>query len=335
VSKPSNPTLIGAFILGAVLLLVAAVLLFGGTELFTKTRLLVSYFPDSVKGLRVGSSVLLAGVRVGYVKSIQLEGRISNEDSLETLVQVLMEVQPETFELFSDGTVLSEHKREQLTTDEFVKAGIRAKLGIDSLVTGQLLVELDFQPDAPAIFRAPRKTYPEVPTIPSDTQQIIERLQDFFSKLTSEVDFPQIAKDIQGIASGVNEIANSPDLRSMLTGGSKLTNDDLPKLVDSIERSLHELDGAIEDTRKLISHVDGQVDPFMAELLPTVKRLDAAIGSAEQVLQSTNSQLRQDSELTLEVQATLRDLQSLSRSASLLLDYLEKHPEALLRGKKD
>jgi len=335
VSKPSNPTLIGTFVLGAVLLLVAAVLLFGGSELFIKTRLLVSYFPDSVKGLRVGSSVLLAGVRVGYVKSIQLEGRILNNETLETLVQVLMEVQPETFELFSDGTALSEQRREQLTTNEFVKAGIRAKLGIDSLVTGQLLVELDFQPDAPAIYRAPRKTYPEIPTIPSDTQQVIERLQDFFTKLTSEVDFPKIAKDIQGIAAGVNELANSPQLRSMLAGGSKLTNEDLPGLVKSIERSLRELDGAIEDSRKLISHVDGQVDPLMAELLPTVKRLDAAIAGAEQVLQSTNSQLRQDSELTLEIQATLRDLQSVSRSASLLLDYLERHPEALLRGKQD
>jgi phospholipid/cholesterol/gamma-HCH transport system substrate-binding protein len=335
VSKPSNPTLIGAFILGAVLLLVAAVLLFGGTELFTQKRLLVSYFPDSVKGLRVGSSVLLAGVRVGYVKSIQLEGRISNNETLETLVQVLMEVQPETFELFSDGTALSEERREQLTTDEFVKAGIRAKLGIDSLVTGQLLVELDFQPEAPAIYRAPRKTYPEIPTIPSDTQQVIERLQDFFAKLTSEVDFPQIAKDIQGIAAGVNELANSPDLRAMLAGGSKLANDDLPRLTKSIEHALAELDGAIDDTRSLITHVDGRVDPLLAELIPTVQHLDAAIAGAEQVLQSTNSQLRQGSALTLEIQATLRDLQSVSRSASLLLDYLEKHPEALLRGKKE
>lgn len=334
-SKPSNPTLIGTFVLGAVLLLVAAVLLFGGTQLFSKKRLLVAYFPESVKGLRVGSNVLLAGVRVGFVKSIQLEGQISDTDSLTTLVQVLMEVQPETFELTSHGTALNPHQREVMTPAEFVNAGIRARLGIDSLVTGQLLVELDFRPDTKAIYRAPRKSYPEIPTIPSDTQQIIDRVQEFFSKLTSEVDFAQIAKDIQGIAAGVNQLVNSPELRSMLAGGSKLTNEDIPGLIDAMNQSLAQLDGALADTRKLLHHVDGQIDPLMGDLRSTVKRLDGALTNTQQLLQSMNGQIKQGSALNLEIQTTLHDLQAASRSASLLLDYLEKHPEALLRGKKE
>ncbi len=338
-SKPSNPTLIGAFVLGAVLLLVFAVLLFGGAELFSSKRMLVSYFPESVKGLREGSNVLLGGVRVGYVKSIQLEGQITEGsidegESLQTLVEVIMEVQPQTFEVFSEGEPMTEKARAKLTPEEFVRAGVRAQLGIDSLVTGQLLVELNFRPDVEAVFRATRKRYPEVPTMPSDTQMVIERVQQFFAKLSADVDFAQVGKDIQGIASGLNELVNSPELRSMIAGGSRLTNDDLPKLIASMDHMLVELNGALRDTRSLMQHVEREVDPFMAELLPTVKRLDVALQGADQLLQSMSQQLRDDSELSLDLRATLQELQSMSRSAKLLLDYLERHPEALLRGKK-
>src|SRR5262249_52292544 len=127
-SKPSNPTMIGAFVLGAIVLLTAAVLLFGGAELFKRKLLLVSFFPESVKGLRQGSNVLLRGVRIGYVKAIQLQGRIQPDHSLQTLVEVLMEVQPESFQLMSDGQALSESARQELGPKGLVDAGFRAKL---------------------------------------------------------------------------------------------------------------------------------------------------------------------------------------------------------------
>ncbi len=96
-SKPSNPTLIGSFVLGAIALLVVAVLLFGGAALFASKRTLVSYFPGSVQGLREGSSVVLNGVRIGYVKDIRLQGELKPGNAMEMLVQVTMEILPEQF----------------------------------------------------------------------------------------------------------------------------------------------------------------------------------------------------------------------------------------------
>lgn len=334
-SKPSNPTLIGSFVLGAVALLVVAVLLFGGAALFASKRTLVSYFPGSVQGLREGSSVVLNGVRIGYVKDIRLQGELKPGNAMEMLVQVTMEILPSSFELYSNGNALSEESRAQMSPQQYVDAGIRAKLATESFVTGQLLVELAFRPDTPAVLRARTKGGPvEVPTIPGDVQQILQRVQTFFANLSEQIDVDALAKDVQGILNGLNELANSPDLRSMLAGGSKLTNDDLPRLTSSLERTLTDLQGATKDARELVQHVDKQVDPLMSDLLPAIKRLDSTLKSTEVTLQSVSGHLREDSALSLEVRSTLQDVQSMSDAATSLLQYLDEHPEALLRGKK-
>jgi paraquat-inducible protein B len=334
-SKPSNPTLIGSFVLGAVLLLVVAVLVFGGAALFVSKRTLVSYFPGSVQGLREGSSVVINGVRVGYVKDIRLEGELKPDHSMEMLVGVTMEVLPSSFELYANGAAMSAESRARLSPDQYVQAGIRAKLATESYVTGQLLVELDFEPNTPAVYRARQKGGPpEIPSVPGDVQQVLERVQTFFARISDQVDVETLAKDIQGILNGLNQLANSPDLRTMLSGGSRLANDDIPRLTSSLERSLNELQGATKDARTLVRHVDDQVDPLMADLLPAVRRLDATLKSTEQTLQSVSGHLREDSALSVDVRNTLQDLQSMSDAATALLQYLDEHPEALLRGKQ-
>ena len=335
-SKPSNPTLIGSFVLGAVLLLVVAVLLFGGAALFASKRTVVSYFPDSVQGLREGSSVVLDGVRIGYVKDIRLQGELKADRAMGMLVQVTMEILPSSFELYSNGTEMSVESREKLVSpQQYVDAGIRAKLATESFVTGQLLVELDFRPDTPAVLRARTKGGPvEIPTIPGDVQQVLQHVQTFFANLSEQIDVNTLAKDVQGILNGLNELANSPDLRDMLAGGSKLTNDELPRLTSSLERTLTDLQGATKDARELVSHVDKQVDPLMSDLLPAVRRLDTTLKSTEATLQSVSGHLREDSALSLEVRSTLQDVQSMSDAATALLQFLDEHPEALLRGKK-
>jgi len=335
-SKPSNPTLIGAFLLGALLLLVIAVLLFGGAALFAAKRDLVSYFPGSVKGLRIGSSVALNGVRVGSVKDIRLEGELKSDNSMDMLVQVTMEIRPNSFELMSYGTLLSAEERlKRLTPMQYVDAGIRAQLGTESFVTGQLLVELSFRPDIAPVFRSrQRGGPPEIPTIPGDVEQVVERVQNFFAEVSAQVDVEALAKDVQGIASGMNELANSSDLRSLLAGGNRLTNDDLPRLTASLERSLTDLQGATKDARALVRHVDEQVDPLMTDLRPAVRRLETTLEATEQTLQAVSGKLREDSALSQEVRNTLRDVQSMSDAAAVLLRTLDENPEALLRGKR-
>ena len=328
--------MIGAFLLGAVLLLVVAVLLFGGAALFASKRDVVSYFPGSVKGLRVGSSVVLNGVRVGNVTDIRLEGELKSDHTMDMLVQVTMQILPTSFALTAYGTELSlEERSKLLTPEQYVNAGIRAQLGTESFVTGQLLVELSFRPDiAPVMRSRQRGGPPEIPTIPGDVEQVVERVQNFFAEVSAHVDVETLVKDVQGIASGMNELVNSSDLRSMLAGGNRLANDDLPRLTASLERSLNDLQGATKDARALVRHVDEQVDPLMTDLRPAVRRLETTLNATEQTLQAVSGKLREDSALSLEVRNTLRDVQSMSDAAAALLRTLDENPQALLRGKR-
>jgi paraquat-inducible protein B len=122
---------------------------------------------------------------------------------MDMLVKVTMEVLPGSFELLANGAKLTEAARSTMTPQQYVDAGIRAKLGTESLVTGQLLVELDFRPDLPAVFRAREKGGPpEIPTIPGDVQQVLERLQTFFTQVSEQIDGPTLAKNVQGILNG-------------------------------------------------------------------------------------------------------------------------------------
>ena len=78
-SKKISPALIGAFVLGALVLLIVAVIAFGSGQLFRKTQEFVLYFDGSVNGLHVGAPVKFKGVEVGSVKDIRLEMGLPNE----------------------------------------------------------------------------------------------------------------------------------------------------------------------------------------------------------------------------------------------------------------
>ena len=95
--KRPSATLIGAFVLGAIALIVAAILFFGGASLFKQHIEIVSYFHGSVAGLRVGAPVTYRGVRVGEVKSIGI--RIT-PDTAPSVVQVNMELLPEAVNVY-------------------------------------------------------------------------------------------------------------------------------------------------------------------------------------------------------------------------------------------
>ena len=66
-SKQASKTLIGGFVVGALALVVVAVLIFGGGKFFSEKSKYVLYFESSVNGLSVGAPVILKGIRTGSV----------------------------------------------------------------------------------------------------------------------------------------------------------------------------------------------------------------------------------------------------------------------------
>ena len=143
-SRKTSPVVIGAFVVGAVTLAIIAVLVFGGSRFFQDKRYFVTYFDGSVTGLRVGSNVLFRGVRVGYVTDI---GILTDASLASFTVPVTYQILPEAFTVLRAPADNGGTRRADIRND-LIDRGLRAKPEGESYVTGQLVIQLDFYPDA-------------------------------------------------------------------------------------------------------------------------------------------------------------------------------------------
>lgn len=339
-SKQASATRVGAFVITAVALLTLAVAVFGGAELLSRKAMLVSYFDGSVKGLREGSNVTFRGVRVGFVESITL---LTDVDTLSPKIQVVMQLTPESIRVLQNGALIERALDNVVTTDELVEAGFSAQLESESFVTGQLLVELDFRPDEPRSLYGHSPPYPEIPSVPSEIQQAIARFESVVSDIQRNVDLSALSGRLLSILKGVDELANSVELREALSGFSQLLNADATQnLTGSMQSLLDDLHGLADDAGALmgradaaIANADSELSGLMGEFRQAVGQLDATLVEGQRMLGAATSQLQGDSSQVSQLRTTLMEVEAAARSLRDFLDYLERHPEALLRGKKE
>jgi len=329
-SKKSNPTLIGAFVVGAVLLLAIGVSLFGGAQLFARKSNAVAYFEGSVKGLRVGSNVLFRGVRIGFVSDIQLMGEV---DTLQPMVRTTLELTPGVWRLYRDDQPLSEDAAEMISGERLVDAGLRARLGVESFVTGQLVVELDFLPDTEPVLRAlVNESDSEIPTVPSTVAALVEKFQTFVSR----IDFDRLQENLQGILKGLNELANNQDVRDALAGANRFVNSDsTQQLSANLRATLADVSSATQNFAQLATALNAEIGPVATELKSAVKKLDGALTAAQSTLENLDRQIGGDTGLEFQLTTALREVRDAARSLRALTDYLQKNPEALIRGKRE
>jgi len=202
-SKKASPTKIGGFVIAAIVLLSSATILFGGGDFFERQERLVAYFPESVKGLRNGANVLFRGVRIGAVEDIQLQGDV---ETGKTLVQVTMRINPDRYNVTRNGKpVAMAPDKDDVEPVDLIEAGLRAQLGVESFVTGQLVIEFEFFPGSEKVMRGNHPRYEEMPTVANNIQQLVENVQRFVAQIREDLDLKQIGKDVQDAAKGISE----------------------------------------------------------------------------------------------------------------------------------
>jgi paraquat-inducible protein B len=333
-SKKSNPVIIGGFVVGAVMLLAVGVALFGGAEIFSKRYNYVAYFEEQTKGLRVGSNVVLNGVRIGYVSEIAL---LIDETKFETMTRVTLEILPDTYIPISGGVPIEEGLREAIPHDTLIReAGLRAQLEIESFVTGQLLVRLDMRPDTPIQMAGIRSEHPEIPTIRSDIQVLLARMQAWLSNISDTVDIDALAQGFTNALMGFAALTNSPDLHESLAGlNAFINNEDTQALSASLTSLLDELGVAVTDASELFNRADTGMNTLVNDVLPVLQQLGDTLQTAERTLQAAQLQLRGDSEQVYQLQSTLKEVENAATALREFFDYLERNPESLIRGKRE
>lgn len=195
-NKKVNKTAIGLFVLIGVVLVVVAILIFGSGSLFKRTYKYVLYFDGSLKGLSVGAPVTFRGVKIGSVKNI---GLVYNEKTREIAIPVTIEIEQRIKGMPSLGDPGNEKK--------MIAMGLRARLEIQNLLAGQLMISFDFYPDKAPIFYGLKHEYPELPAIPVS--------QDFL-ELVNDVPIKEITMNLTETLKGMNKIVNSSELESGL-----------------------------------------------------------------------------------------------------------------------
>ena len=331
-SKKSNPTVIGGFVVGAVLLLAVGAALFGGAELLAKRGIFVAYFTEDTQGLRVGSNVMMNGVHIGFVSDMAL---LVDRDDFESLTEVIIEFLPESLILTRDGVPIGDPQTSEISHEELIKkGGLRATLQSESFVTGQLLIDMRFRPQTAPVMRGGENApYPEIPTIRSDIQEALANIKNWMTNFGKKVDPEELADRLNGILRGLDELVNSQDLRDSLAGIEAFINkEETQELTATLQTTLEEFRSAASDAGSLIRNADTKLDTLELKLI--VERLVATLDEAQAALAAANFQLRGESVQSYQLGMTLKEVEGAARAMRELLDYLERNPEALLQGKK-
>jgi len=313
VSQKASPTLIGAFVLGAIALVVTGLMVFGGGRFFTETMTYVAYFPETISGLSDGAPVDFRGVKVGVVRRIEVQ---LDAQDLSVKIPVYLELQRKRIREVGGSIPEGE------LIPVLIERGLRAQLKLQSIVTGQLGVQLDILPDRPALFVDTVGEFPEMPTIASSMQVFTETMES--------LSIEEMVEDARQVLSGLKTLVNSPNVAEILTGVNQLVNS------PDFMRVINHANEAIDDVQTLVLHVDGRVDSLTTSAEGTLAEANATLHAVQETLDSARESLAiaaEGSPARYELERMLSELTAAARSVRLLAEYLERNPDALIRGK--
>lgn len=263
---------------------------------YVMTRPFLVNFDGSVRGLSVGAPVEFRGIKIGIVSDIAVN---LNPKTLEIKIPVLIEIQPERI-------TATQVIQSQVVEDKYaimkhmVKRGLRARLETGSLLTGQLFVGLDFHQDLPQQELIMTEKYPEIPAIPAAMDELRRTVTDVMAEIR-RLPLDKIAKEILEAVEGGNRLVNSSET----------------------QKAIHNLNTAIGNVEKLTVGLDRQADALAISLDKTLVSVRKSLEVADP-----------NSPAGVNMNSALKELAAAARSIRVLADYLEQHPEALVKGKQ-
>ena len=322
-SNKPNKTLVGAFVVGAIVLLVIGIAVFGSGKFFERTTKVVMYFEGSVSGLNIGAPVVIRGVKVGSIVDISL---VYNHRDVSVEIPVIAEIEPDRIEDVAEDQAMP---YKGSSTDMLIEHGFRAQLQLQSMVTGQLMVELDFHPDTEVRLVGRHPKYTEIPTIPTPLQELSQTLED--------IPFQEIVTNFTSTLQGIDNFVNSPELIGTFAEAQEAAKEIrilTAKINKTYDGLVTNVDGAITDIRALVHNADTSLDALGESADKTSEAANQAFAQLEETLKKFEERTSSRSALHAEITSMIAELRAAARSFRVLADYLERHPEALIRGKE-
>ena len=277
-------------------------------------------------------------------------------------------------------------RKELPSLERLVERGLRARLELQSLVTGQMVVALNFYPATPVRLTGRSRHYPEIPTIPSSFDTLTRRLEGLpiealvaeatrmmqsVEKLMSAPEVTSAVSRLDRVLSDVETLVRRVDVqidplvRTVQTTAvatqttmveAQTTLSDVravlgqlaPPAAEAIvaaqsamteaQRTMAEMRTAVaqltppataaiadyqklaQDSRNLVAHADAQIEAVAGALQATLAEVHGVLGD--------------DSPVRYDLANALQEMTKAARSLRTLAEYLDRHPEALLVGKR-
>jgi paraquat-inducible protein B len=337
-AKQTSKTVIGVFVISAAAMLIVGVMILGGGEVLKEKQKAIMFFDRSVKGLSVGSPVVVRGVTIGKVSKIVVN---YDRKTKEVDIPVIVEVDPSLINIIGQRAKTLEEQRQDF--NQLIELGFRAQLTLQSLVTGQLMIELDFHPGTPVRLIGTDTEYPEIPTIQTGIDEFVSKLK--------KLPIDKIATKLYDVLDNIDKVVGGPEIKDILhnvdTASKDLTrliqdsdnlvkDDDgrVNKLLDSLVVTSGDAQKFLGDARKLVKDTDSQVQPVSDKVQDAMVSAKGAMDQAKTTLAGMNNYVGEKSDTRHKLNRTLDEIGAAARSLNSLMDYLERHPEALVHGKK-
>ncbi|MBK8210130.1 MAG: MCE family protein [Rhodospirillales bacterium] len=340
-SKPANPKLIGAFVLGAIGLIIAGIVILGGGKIFQKRTPVVMFFEGAVTGLSIGSPVNFRGVRVGQVTNVYIRYQPDGKPIME--IPVLAELTGNNVQIVGPPTERKEVRRASVEQMRIlVDQGLRAQLALPSLVTGQATISLDFFPNAPAEFTNAYPDRVEIPTVPSTLQEVQATLQEVYAKI-SQLPLDDLVGDARNLLKGANRLVNDPALSQTIVNASNALNDlqqvartldsRVAPLIASIETTSGTANRAMQTAEKALAGIETRSEQTFRDTNAMLQAATAALAQADRTLKTANTIIQPGGPVNFEVVNALRETAAAARSLRDLTDQLQRNPNSLLFGR--
>lgn len=325
--KPSNPTVIGLFIMGGLVSFIAAILLFSSGIYFGKRHLFVLYFDESVNGLDIGAPVKLHGVQIGQVRKIIVQFDDQGKRVKIPVVISLEEGYLKRRNSCKGGENILQSRDNKKSIDlsqSSLVLGLVGVLKTDSLVTGKVFVELNYAPTNAETYLQidPFLSYPEIPTRPSDLQNFGERLMNVADGL-GNIDYRTLIGQVQRALQSIAAV----DLRPVLSSIGRAA-DSLTDLISrtSLDGLLAEAQGTCSAATKLINGLANQSDALTVSLQSLAQQTTESLKELEDLL-------AENSPFSYRLQHFLTQMANSARALETFLNFLEQNPDAFINGK--
>jgi paraquat-inducible protein B len=272
----------------------------------TVVRYGVTLSAADIGGVDAGAPVRLANQVIGAVQATTLQ---YDTHTGQLAAHVVVALDPTHFAL-ADGEQWQSDPRPQMDAllRHLIDQGLRARIGKTLPLVGADAVQLDFVPQATQASLGSGDV-PELPTAPrSDIQGLIASIGGVGAKLNA-MPLDQIANDIHQTTQRLAQLSSSPEMKE----------------------SLQHLDQALGSVDTVAHEARQQVGPILTRLRQVANEAQSTVASANSLIASKGSVENQPG--TTGLGNALYELSRAARALREFADYLDRHPEALLRGK--